>query len=296
MLGIFLPVLLTLLTVCAAKSFAAAPDAPTVVSGSPGNTFVRVSFTAPSNNGGSPVTSYTVVATPGNITATGAASPLFVVGLTNGTSYTFTVTASNSEGTSVPSEPSAPATPNVAAPVITYHAPAPYTLNVAIPLLSPTSGGGSVTSYAITPAPSLVGLTFNTGTGSLSGTPTAVQAATVYTIIATGPGGTDTATVTLTINQSAAVFLRSQNGTRSIHVNGTGKTFTFEIPALQGRQAIQPVTLNIVDTWGRTIWNKSVRPSPGKVTEVSWNGRTANGLAASAGVYLVQISGIDGVK
>ena len=58
-----------------------------------------VSFSAPATNGGAAISSYTVTASPGGRTATGSASPLTVTGLTNGTSYTFTVTATNALGT-----------------------------------------------------------------------------------------------------------------------------------------------------------------------------------------------------
>ena len=56
--------------------------------------------------------SYTVTSSPGALTATGPGSPLTVAGLTNGTPYTFTVTAKNSVGPSVASLPSIPVTPS----------------------------------------------------------------------------------------------------------------------------------------------------------------------------------------
>jgi len=76
------------------------PDAPTNVSASAGNTQAKVSFSPPISNGGSVVTSYTVTSNPDGITATGLSSPIMVNGLTNGTNYTFTVTANNVAGTS----------------------------------------------------------------------------------------------------------------------------------------------------------------------------------------------------
>jgi hypothetical protein len=76
-----------------------------------------VSWVAPSD-GGSPITDYTVTATPDGQTVTTTSPSAIITGLTNGTSYTFTVTATNSVGTSEPSAPSAPVTPQVwAAPV-----------------------------------------------------------------------------------------------------------------------------------------------------------------------------------
>jgi uncharacterized protein (TIGR02145 family) len=81
----------------------AIPGAPTSVVATAGNTSASVAFTAPSNNGGSVITGYTVTSNPGGITGTGSGSPITVSGLTNGTSYTFTVVAINAVGSSAAS-------------------------------------------------------------------------------------------------------------------------------------------------------------------------------------------------
>jgi hypothetical protein len=62
-----------------------------------------VSFTAPVSNGGRAITLYTVTSNPEYITAICSGSPIIIAGLTNGTAYTFTVTATNSAGSSSPS-------------------------------------------------------------------------------------------------------------------------------------------------------------------------------------------------
>jgi uncharacterized repeat protein (TIGR03803 family) len=92
----------------------AVPDAPTGVTAAAGNSQAAVSFTAPA--GGPPVSSYTVTSNPGGITVTGAGSPIIVQGLTNGTAYTFTVTATNTIGTGPPSGPSNSVTPYAVPP------------------------------------------------------------------------------------------------------------------------------------------------------------------------------------
>jgi hypothetical protein len=74
-----------------------------------------VAFIPPVQNGGSSITSYTVTSSGGQ-TATGASSPIVVTGLTTGTSYTFTVTATNALGTSISSGTSNSATPAITDP------------------------------------------------------------------------------------------------------------------------------------------------------------------------------------
>ncbi len=90
-----------------------------------------MAFTAPAANGGSPITLYTATSNPDGISATGVASPITVPGLTNGTSYTFTVTATNSTGTSLPSSASNIITPE---PPIIINNGSPYTKKTALSL------------------------------------------------------------------------------------------------------------------------------------------------------------------
>ena len=79
---------------------ATVPDVPASLSATAGNAQVTVSFTVPTNDGGFAITGYTVTSNPGSVTATGSTSPITVTGLANGTSYTFTIHATNAVGNS----------------------------------------------------------------------------------------------------------------------------------------------------------------------------------------------------
>lgn len=90
----------------------ATPEAPTSVVATAGVSSVSVAFTAPADAGiPATITSFTATSSPGGFTASGASSPLTVVGLTIGTAYTFTVTATNTTGTGPASSASNSATP-----------------------------------------------------------------------------------------------------------------------------------------------------------------------------------------
>lgn len=87
------------------------PGIPTGITAVAGNGEATISFTAPSDHGGSPITGYIVTSSPGNITATGTGTTITVTGLSNGTTYTFTVKAVNAAGNGTDSAASNAVTP-----------------------------------------------------------------------------------------------------------------------------------------------------------------------------------------
>ncbi len=69
--------------------------APTLNAAIPGNAQATFYFDPPDGDGGSAITSYSVFCNGGLVTASGAASPMTLSGLSNGTAYTCHVTANN---------------------------------------------------------------------------------------------------------------------------------------------------------------------------------------------------------
>ena len=87
------------------------PGSATIDSVTAGNGQVTIAFTEPTYKGKGSIT-YTATSSPGNLTATGS-SPITVSGLSNGTSYTFTITALTSSGVSTSSSASSSVTPAI---------------------------------------------------------------------------------------------------------------------------------------------------------------------------------------
>ena len=83
------------------------PGAPTIGTATLSGVDVNLTFTAPTDTGDSPILSYTAVSNPsggsGTISEDGSTRTILVTGLSTGTSYTFTVTATNAIGTSAAS-------------------------------------------------------------------------------------------------------------------------------------------------------------------------------------------------
>jgi hypothetical protein len=109
-----------------------------------------------------------------------------------------------------------PTSTPIAAPAFTLSSSSETrTVNTAATGFTINSTGGAIASFAINSTPP--GMSFNTTTGALTGTPNTVAGATAYTVTATNASGSTTQTFTLTV--TAVVYTVGQTGP------GGGKIF-----------------------------------------------------------------------
>jgi Domain of unknown function (DUF4082)/Fibronectin type III domain len=127
----------------------AAPGAPTGVTATAGNGSAAVTWTAP-GNGGSAITRYTITPyvagvpqTPTTVTGSPPATSATVTGLTNGTSYTFTVSATNAIGTGPASAASNAVTPSNVVPPVFVQQVSTHTPSASTVAVTPSSALGS---------------------------------------------------------------------------------------------------------------------------------------------------------
>ena len=132
---------------------ATAPGAPTITNAVAGNTAIALTFSAPANNGGSAISTYTASCTSSNggasASASASASPIVVNGVTNGRTYSCAVTATSGAGTSVPSAPVGPLIPKTTPGAPSIGAATSRNLSLRVAFTPPASDGGSaITGYA----------------------------------------------------------------------------------------------------------------------------------------------------
>nr|WP_304598782.1 fibronectin type III domain-containing protein [Geobacter sp. FeAm09] len=212
---------------------AVVPGAPTITSVTGGIGQAMVVFTAPASNGGAAITGYTVTSSPDNLTATALGSPITLNGVTNGTAYTFTVTATNSAGTGPASAPSTSFTPK-GIQTITFAQPAAQSFGTTPTLAATASSGLTVTFTSST-----TGVCTITGGGALTFLTTGT--CTINAAQAGNAAYVAAATVTWSFNVAAVVPGAPTIGSAS--AGDTLASVTFTAPAFTGGSAVTSYTV-----------------------------------------------------
>jgi uncharacterized protein (TIGR02145 family) len=216
------------------------PNAPTSPIATAGNTQASVAFTAPIVNGGSAISGYTVTSSPGNSTKTGTTSPLIITGLTNGTSYTFTVVATNAVGNSVASAASNAVTPNILPNAPTSSVATAGNAQATVAFSVPVANGGTaITGYTVTASPG--GFTKTGTTSPLIVTGLTNGISYTFTVVATNTMGNSVASAA-----SNAVTPKTVPNAPTSPIATTGNaqaSVAFVAPVVNGGSAITGYTV-----------------------------------------------------
>ncbi len=144
-----LAMLATLVFVPSAYASVTVPAAPTRIVATPGNTSAVVKWTAPANQGGTAITGYAVVSSPGSKTCRtkGTKTSCIIYRLTNGVRYSVKVRARNRVGLGAVSA-SVKVTPGVPSAPTSVRAVA-QNGQATVTWTAPPNNGSKITKYAV---------------------------------------------------------------------------------------------------------------------------------------------------
>jgi hypothetical protein len=211
---------------------------------------VIATFAAPDSDGGSPITSYMVTSFPGSFTGTGT-SPITVTGLSNGTPYTFTVTAINAVGIGLPYTTPDAITPAAIPGAPTGVAAAPGNTQATISFTPPAYNGGSaITGYTVASNP-VGGIDSTAGTTGLSHVVTGLTNGVQYTftVTATNRVGAGAASVASSSVTPAPTVPGAPTNVTATAGNAQA-TVTFSAPTYTGGSPITSYTVSSIPADG----------------------------------------------
>ena len=223
---------------------------------------VAITALTPTVSGGT-VVSYSISpALPNGLTLNTSNGTISGTSTVISSTRTYTVTATNTGGSTTAN---LVITVNDIAPSnLSYNTPNTFYKNAQILSLTPTVSGGTVVSYSISPSlPS--GLTMNSSTGVISGTPSSISSATTYTVTATNTGGSVNTTLSIRVLNEPPQSLRYNPSTQTVLrtdpivnmlpiVTGGGGITQYTIsPALPNGLTINPTTGIISGTLLETV-------------------------------------------
>ena len=243
------------------------PDKPTVVGAVAAVKKVTLTWTAPTNTGGLALTGYKITATGISTTASDSATSKTVEGLTDGTTYSFKITAVNANGDSASSDFSDAKTADVPDAPTGVTATANAT-TISNSWSAPTNSNGSaITEYKVY-------LINSAGTDVTAQTKTTTNTSVDMTTVAAG-----TYTVKVTAKNAVGESARS-GASSSVTIAGAA--------LLENNPTISPSTIG--DLFVDDTLNISATSNFGTAT-FSVNGNPAGACTYSAGVVAAVAAG-----
>jgi hypothetical protein len=279
-----------------------APDAPTSLVGTSGDTQVSLTWSAPASNGGSAITNYFIeyklsaTSTWSTFShATSTATSATITSLINGASYDFRVSAINSVGTSSPSN-TATAIPATVPGVPTSLSGVIGDSQVALTWVAPADiGGSAITDYLVEYKLSATSTwsTFSDGTStSTSATVTSLTNGTSYdfqvsAINGSGTGSSSgTVTATPLTTPSAPLSFAGTSGDTQV-------SLSWSAPASNGGSAITnyfiEYKLSATSTWS-TFSHATSTATSATITSLT------NGTSYDFRVSAINLVGIGSVS
>ena len=145
----------------------------------------------------------------------------------NQSATNYTITATHSSGT---------ATATVSIAVVTplssiAYMNSPVTFTTGYSASATATVVGTISSCSVSPAALPTGLSISTSTCAMSGTPTATQSATNYTVTATNTLGSVNSTISIAVINAGTVSTLVGNAAANGYVDGTGTSALFKSPA-----------------------------------------------------------------
>jgi subtilisin family serine protease len=290
-----------------AHSAAVTPTSAVTVPGAPvmgkpvvGSSAVRVKWVAPTRNGGSPVTGYTVRVYRGTTpvtTVTTTATELLVRSLANGTAYSFTVAARNAVGTGT--AVTVKATPRTVASAPRIGTPTAGAGAATVRWAAPTSNGGApLTGYTIRAyRGSALVKTVSAAATATSATVTGLTNGSAHTFLvsannAAGSGAASARSVAVVPRTVASPpkIIAASAGTASVAVtwarpnNGGAAITAYVVRVYQGSTLAQKVAVAASRT---SLTVGSLTPGRGYTVRVSAVNAAGTGALSPASATLV---------
>jgi len=228
--------------------------APTgLVASALSSTRAAVSYTQPTSNNGSAITSYTAISNPGQITAstfTSVSSLIIISGLTTATSYLFQIYATNGNGNSPTSIPSNQITTFSTAPWAPVIGTAVYVSGITATVsftASPYNGGSVITSYTAVSTPLGLTSTFSgAGSGSMTFNNLTVPNNYTFVVYATNAiGNSPNSAASNSINATGSVPDAPTSVVASV-LSPTSASISYVAPAFNGGRTITSYTATSV--------------------------------------------------
>ena len=215
-----------------------------------GTTTASIAFTPPTGT----ILDYTVSSSPATTPIVGLSSPIIFTGLSPNTLYTFTITARNVAGSSVPSTPSNQITTISSPPTIgTATTTGTTTANVAF--TAPVGGNGTITSYTATSSPATTPISGATSPIAFTGLNPNINY--TFTVSATNAGGTSSSSSAsnqiTTISNPPTIGTATSTGTTTATVaftapSGTGTITSYTAISSPATTSISGATSPITYT------------------------------------------------